>query len=626
MAKSYRSFLSRVVLTLGLLAMGGCLWAVGIEERCDLMLRNFRPYLTAQFNGSYFNGEHSGASDEKGVRTNADLSMIAAYIGEKDMALKSLRYSYSTHKANRLTKCTDGRYWGSVSDKDHVWESSLWAFSMAFSAYLQWDELTTDDIHYIYNVLKAECDYELERTIPTGFNGDTKAEENGWETNVLAAALGLFPDDSLADRWFGRLREFAINSYSHPEDQFDATVIDPDYDSRTVADLWVGANLYQDYTLQNHGYFHSSYQNVVMQELGESALALRLFQLKVIGKERWKTNALMHNNQKVMDKVLKWLALPDGELAMPNGNDWSLFLYDQVTSYSTMSCFLRDPDALMLEEACVSQIERRQHTTPDGSWLLRPDVGARRMGVEAHRVMMTSLMHKTMPTDGLQPTRWRDFVSEHRGAKYFSCQKVFRFLSDKLFFTFGWSDGLRDYTGYFTPLSADANNMMVPFRKYNTGNLIGWYNTKGHKVNAQPAGDPDFMLSDDKLLIKGRLRMNDGNIFLSFSIIVEPDEITYMDHVTTINKCTFTSSVETPLAISLDPFTKERRDIKISGSKATIDKTVRIDFNNGKIHQTEPSDNNSILTSVLHTTSFKREKTIDYEEPVKDHTINIRIL
>lgn len=83
---------------------------------------------------------------------------------------------------------------------------------------------------------------------------------------------------------------------------------------------------FDDYTLQNHNFFHTSYQNVVIQELGEAALALKLFQQKTIGEEKWKTNSLMHNNDKVMKEVLNWLALADGELAMPNGNDWSLFL------------------------------------------------------------------------------------------------------------------------------------------------------------------------------------------------------------------------------------------------------------------------------------------------------------
>ena len=89
--------------------------------------------------------------------------------------------------------------------------------------------------------MKAECNYELTRSIPTGYSGDTKAEENGWEADILAATLGLFPDDALATRWFQRLREFAINSYSHIDDKTNRTVVDPDYDSKTVAQLYKGS-------------------------------------------------------------------------------------------------------------------------------------------------------------------------------------------------------------------------------------------------------------------------------------------------------------------------------------------------------------------------------------------------
>ncbi|MGC3978744.1 MAG: hypothetical protein QM751_11260 [Paludibacteraceae bacterium] len=337
-------------------------------------------------------------SNEKGVRPNADLSMVCAFLYKygrgkvslpagvtweniNAMARKSLIFAYSTHKANKLKVCSGGDYWGSTSTTDYVWESSLWAMSVAYSAFFQYDSLTVDQKQYVYNLVKAECNYELGRSIPTGYSGDTKAEENGWETNILASALGLYPDDALAPQWYERLRAFAINCYSQINDAGDLSVVDPDYDTKTVKNFYVGKNLYDDYTLQNHSYFHTSYQNVVMQELGESCLALKLFQKGAGGIEKWKTNALMHNNQNVMDKVLNKLALADGELAMPNGNDWSLFLYDQITSYSTMACFLKDPNALMLENIAYKNIKARQTTTADGSWLLRPDVGARRMGV-----------------------------------------------------------------------------------------------------------------------------------------------------------------------------------------------------------------------------------------------------
>ena len=169
-------------------------------------------------------------NNEDGVRSNADLSMISAFLVKygKDkvtlpegvtwddlekMAMKSLVFAYSTHKANKLKTCSGNTYWGSTSGSDHVWESSLWAMSVAYSAYFQWDKLSDKQKGYIEKLLKAECNYELNRTIPTGYNGDTKAEENGWEADVLAATLGLFPNDEMAPKWFERGREFASNSY-----------------------------------------------------------------------------------------------------------------------------------------------------------------------------------------------------------------------------------------------------------------------------------------------------------------------------------------------------------------------------------------------------------------------------
>ena len=113
----------------------------------------------------------------------------------KDMAVKSLVFGYSTHKANKFKITSDNKYWGSVSNADHVWESSLWATSLAYASYFLNEELDESQKTYIYNMIKAECNYELERSIPTGYNGDTKAEENGWETNILSCALGLYPDD-----------------------------------------------------------------------------------------------------------------------------------------------------------------------------------------------------------------------------------------------------------------------------------------------------------------------------------------------------------------------------------------------------------------------------------------------
>lgn len=526
-----------------------------------------------------FRGENTMANDERGVRPNADLSMICAFLVKyakdkvllpenvtwnevEEMAMQSLVFAYSTHKANKLKVCKGNNYWGSTGKDDYTWESSLWAMSVAYSAYFQWDKLSDVQRKCIYALLRAECNYELERSIPTGYIADSKAEENGWEADVLAAALGLFPDDELAPRWFARLREFAINSYSHHADATDYTIIDPEYDSITVADLYKGKNLYDDYTLQNHNLFHTSYQNVVMQELGEAALALKMFQLGTVGTEKWKTNALMHNNREVMAEVLNWLALADGELAMPNGNDWSLFLFDQITSYSTMACFLRDPDALMLENMAYKYIKARQTTTSDGSWLLHADVGARRMGVEAHRVMMTWLMHEVMPTKDLVPTAWEEFNARYAEAKLFATQNIVRASTSDRFTCFSWSAGLRSYTGYIAANSPDKNKIVVPYRAHNTGNLLGWYIVEGKATNAKPIVNGIYDLRGCSYTMNGELETNDAALNHRFSIYSTPgNAVIYLDYVRGNTDGVITCEQGGLLAISVDPLMKENRTI-----------------------------------------------------------------
>lgn len=534
----------------------------------------------------YFKAQSAGQSNEDGVRTNADFSMICAFLCKygkgkvtlpegvtwdvvKDMAVKSLVFGYSTHKANKFKITSDNKYWGSVSNADHVWESSLWATSLAYASYFLNEELDENQKTYIYNMIKAECNYELERSIPTGYNGDTKAEENGWETNILSCALGLYPDDALAPKWFDRLRAFAINCYSHVDDAQNTTVIDPEYDETTVQDLYIGKNLYDDYTLQNHNYFHTSYQNVVMQELGESHLALHLFQG---GNPKWKTNALMHNNQKVMDEVLCRLALADGELAMPNGNDWSMFLYDQITSYTTAACFLRDPNALMLENLAYKHIKARQSTTQDGSWLLNSDIGPRRMGVEGHRVMMTYLMHELASTADIQATSWKDFSQSQEQAYIFTPQNIVRANTPDRFSVFSWSNGLKSYTGYIASNKPDKNKIIVPYKKNNTGNILGWYTVSGKATDASPVISGIYDLNGNSYTMNGKLMTNGNSLENNFTLFSTPgNAFIYMDYVVGKTNGTITEEKGGLMAISTDPFTKEKRTLYHSKGRLQTD-------------------------------------------------------
>ncbi|MCR5464831.1 MAG: hypothetical protein K6F06_09910 [Bacteroidales bacterium] len=527
-----------------------------------------------------FKGEKTMTSTEKGVRVNADLSMLCAFLVKyakplgislpkgvtyerlEEMAMGSLVWAYSTHKAVRLKECRGGDYWGSVGLGDSKWESSLWAFSVAWSAFFQWDKLTDSQKEHIHSLIAAECEYELQRELPVGVIGDTKAEENGWEACVLAAALGLFPEDPSASLWFERMREFAVNSYSHPSDTLLKEPLDPWYNNQSVADLTKGANLFEDYTLQNHKYFHPSYLNVVAQELGEAALALQMFQEGLGKGVKWKSEALFHNILKVKENVIDYLALPDGEIAMPNGNDWSLFLFDQITSFSVMATFLRDPEALTLENMAYKNILARQSTTPDGSWLLRSDIGARRMGIQGHRVMMTYLMHLTASTEEITPARWEDFREEHSGARVLPCQNVVRASSPDRFAVFSYSDGLENCSGYISSNTPDKCKVFIPFRYGGTGNFIGWYNVKDKGQTSSILRDPYFVTEGNSFVTGSTILTNDNTLETSFAIYATPgNAVLYLDRSKAMENVTITGERGLVAGISMDEFTSLRRSV-----------------------------------------------------------------
>ncbi len=625
----HRSMLMKgVVLSFFFLLIPSCLSASETDdriiiERCMQSLADFTQYATTLYVDAgvndagkrvgYFKATDAGRSNEDGVRTNLDIAMICAFVGATldgndstyveiplpqgvttrgliEMALRALRYGYSTHQAVRLKKCTDGKYWGTYQDENcqwhHQWESSLWVLSMAFADEILSEVTDMEDVLCLYKVIESEADYQLSRPIPHGYLGDTKAEENGWEANVLAIAWSKYPVHPHAEQWHEAMIRYGLNGYTIDADANDMTMVD----GKRVSDWYAGTNLFSDFTLQNHHYFHTSYQNVVMQEQAESILAAYYMNSS--------TDITLHRSltwhwKEVWEQVLAQLALVDGELAMPNGNDWSMFLYDQLPAYAAMATIMRNGDALMLEKRCLDQLLARQATTGDGRYLLNADIGARRMGVTAHRVLMAAMLHCLFPTKELPeddrsiyvygkeervempeviPTTWEDFQQRYATAKVFPCQHLVRAMTKERFTCLSWSEGLKNFTGCIIPNRVEDSKIMIPFKKGFGGNIIGEPLSFPEK--------PSITVDGDAWTVSGWI---DGKPFVIWS--------TPGNAVIVVNRPAY-------MALSYDPFTKEERFVKTGDGWINIDESVAVVGNNRYVIG-EKKEVNSIYTRVL---------------------------
>lgn len=559
-----------------------------LKQRSLAMLARFMQYAKSIYTDAgvnargdscgYFKAQNAGQSDEDGVRTNADLAMVTAFVaqyGKKEgvalprgigygdlqrMARRALCYAYSTHRSNKLATCKDGKHWGSEGQQLQ-WESPLWAMSVALAAhFLQTDGAALESVRQL---IATEADAELTRKVPTQFLRDTKAEENGWDVNVLACATSMMPRHANAAKWREAMNRFAFNCYSTETDRKDTTMVE----GRRASEWFAGANLFVDYTLQNHGYFHTSYQNVVMQELAESIVARQL--LGGFKSAPGKESIFTWHWQEVWDEVLAPLALCDGELAMPNSNDWSLYLYDHLPAYTAMATILRNAEALMLESRAFSQLERRQKTTANGAWMLKPDIGARRMGVTAHRVMMTYLMHDLFPTADMTADTWQAFQQRHAKSKILHMQNVIRSLSEERFACFSWSNGLKNANCLIVPNRSDERaQTIVPYRIGGTGNLLGYYGN-------EPSEPGDEMKLDGNSLhwiANGHMFTGGGKVRQEFGIAALPcNAVVLIDELRATTPVELGQDKTGLLAISMDPLTKQQRTLYWEGGQTTTD-------------------------------------------------------
>jgi len=165
----------------------------------------------------------------------------------------------------------------------------------------------------------------------------------------------LLPDDSRRPGWETAFQKWAMSSFLRPADEQSQMMVD----GRTVAAQFTGANIYDDFTLENHDIVHPDYMTCISLSLAaelDYALSDR------------RPPECIHYNVAGIYENLKWFVLPDGGFVYPNGQDWQLFRNADWTVKSVMmGVLLRDPDAWSLVCPCVETLEKMQARTKTGT-------------------------------------------------------------------------------------------------------------------------------------------------------------------------------------------------------------------------------------------------------------------
>ena len=185
---------------------------------------------------------------------------------------------------------------------------------------------------------------------------------------------------------------------------------------------------------------------------------------------------------------------------------------------------------------------------------------------------MTYLMHELASTADMQATSWKDFSQSQEQAYIFTPQNIVRANTPDRFSVFSWSNGLKSYTGYIASNKPDKNKIIVPYKKNNTGNILGWYTVNGKATDASPVISGIYDLNGNSYTMNGKLMTNGNSLENNFTLFSTPgNAFIYMDYVVGKTNGTITEEKGGLMAISTDPFTKEKRTLYHSKGRLQTD-------------------------------------------------------
>ncbi|WP_299234653.1 hypothetical protein [uncultured Bacteroides sp.] len=252
-----------------------------------------------------------------------------------------MRYLISVHKTGNLT-FDNGKQWGMS------WQSAHWTHQLAQGAATIWNDLPYDIRLGIKKLVSVEANRIAELDPPYSLKNDSKSEENAWNAGALSSAILLMPDNPNVVLWDKSLQRWLVSSYVCPNDSFSTAIID----GVRMKDIYEGANIYNDYTLENHGIVHPDYMTACTLK-GE-------IMIDYLASGRVPTDACMFNVDKIYEQ-LKLMLLPSGGFLYPTGQDWAINRHsDWANIHAFCLYYYKDPVALYWLRVTLDVIEKMQ--------------------------------------------------------------------------------------------------------------------------------------------------------------------------------------------------------------------------------------------------------------------------
>ncbi|MHA7139618.1 cell wall-binding repeat-containing protein [Rossellomorea arthrocnemi] len=212
-----------------------------------------------------------GGKEESDIRHPAAMSLgLAASLSFHvyDPSYIGVSSSIATQRTSQLVsslalhhRVNTSQGWG------NRWQSAHWAYFAGFAGWLIWEDLSEENQEYVRRMVEYEANRFIEYDVPYWkspegevlFPGDTKAEENAWNAQLLQLATAMMPEHQNWNLWMNKNIELMVSSAATPTDQNNTYVVN----GKPVKDWINGSNINEDGTVVNHGFIHPDYMEFI---------------------------------------------------------------------------------------------------------------------------------------------------------------------------------------------------------------------------------------------------------------------------------------------------------------------------------------------------------------------------
>jgi hypothetical protein len=227
-----------------------------------------------------------------------------------DILQKGLNWACETHLTGSIEVETflERKKWG------QNWRSSLWTSLLALCARLSYEYITPELIEKVKKVLEFEANRFIGVLPPSGYEKDTKIEENALDTMCMSWAIALCRESKNIELWKRTCAIWALNIASSQKDLADHS----EYLEKSVSFYTKSQTLYPDMTAENHGFFHPEILCYSMWIV----LSMAAFQMNNLPVPEFFRRK---NHQETFELLFRF-CLPTGMIYTPGGQDLPYFI------------------------------------------------------------------------------------------------------------------------------------------------------------------------------------------------------------------------------------------------------------------------------------------------------------